>query len=229
MAALAQLANPRADQTRPCVASGMTWLVPEMLLKHRSEVYNPQPLPNDVKQERSDRLQSLPAQGDGRSGPPVAVRRIEPRPPLGVRPPVLWMLLYTGVFSLVLRCRSTPGYASFPEFLMAGLLPWMAIQEGIARSASVLVDNAAMVKKTVFPRRDAGPLGRSRRGRQRAHRPRDLRASTSGSSGISPSAWLSLVVPALLLQVAPDLRSRLHRGDARRPSCVTRRTPSGSR
>ena len=34
---------------------------------------------------------------------------------------------------------------------MAGLLPWMAIQEGIARSASVLVDNAAMVKKTVFP------------------------------------------------------------------------------
>jgi ABC-type polysaccharide/polyol phosphate export permease len=44
-----------------------------------------------------------------------------------------------------------PGYASFPEFLMAGLLPWMAIQEGLARSASVLVDNASMVKKTVFP------------------------------------------------------------------------------
>ena len=34
---------------------------------------------------------------------------------------------------------------------MAGLLPWMAIQEGIARSASALTDNAAMVKKTVFP------------------------------------------------------------------------------
>ena len=34
---------------------------------------------------------------------------------------------------------------------MAGLLPWMAIQEGISRSASVLIDNAAMVKKTVFP------------------------------------------------------------------------------
>ena len=65
--------------------------------------------------------------------------------------PVLWMLLYTGVFSLVLRVPVEAGYASFPEFLMAGLLPWMAIQEGIARSASVLVDNASMVKKTVFP------------------------------------------------------------------------------
>jgi ABC-type polysaccharide/polyol phosphate export permease len=65
--------------------------------------------------------------------------------------PILWMLLYTGVFSLVLRVPVEAGFASFPEFLMAGLLPWMAIQEGLARSASVLVDNASMVKKTVFP------------------------------------------------------------------------------
>src|SRR4030095_8787732 len=65
--------------------------------------------------------------------------------------PILWMLLYTFVFSVVLRVPVEAGYASFPEFLMAGLLPWMAIQEGLARSASVLVDNAAMVQKTVFP------------------------------------------------------------------------------
>src|SRR3984893_15494911 len=65
--------------------------------------------------------------------------------------PILWMLLYTGVFSLVLRVPVEAGYESFPEFLMAGLLPWMAISEGIARCASVLVDNASMVKKTVFP------------------------------------------------------------------------------
>src|SRR5262249_6066813 len=65
--------------------------------------------------------------------------------------PILWMLLYTGVFSLVLRVPVEAGYASFPEFLMAGLLPWMAIQEGLARCASVLPDNASMVKKTVFP------------------------------------------------------------------------------
>jgi lipopolysaccharide transport system permease protein len=65
--------------------------------------------------------------------------------------PILWMLLYTGVFSLVLKVPVEPGYASFPEFLMAGLLPWMAISEGVSRSASCLIDNSAMVKKTVFP------------------------------------------------------------------------------
>src|ERR1700730_6263648 len=65
--------------------------------------------------------------------------------------PILWMLLYTGVFSLVLRVPVEPGYASFPEFLMAGLLPWMAIQEGLARSASDLVENVSWVRRTVFP------------------------------------------------------------------------------
>ncbi len=65
--------------------------------------------------------------------------------------PILWMLLYTVVFSVILRVQSPAGFAGFPEFLLAGLLPWMAVQEGIARSATALTDNAAMVKKTVFP------------------------------------------------------------------------------
>jgi len=65
--------------------------------------------------------------------------------------PVLWMLVYTIFFSGILRVPSPAGYASFPEFLLAGLLPWMAVQEGVSRSATALTDNAAMVKKTVFP------------------------------------------------------------------------------
>jgi ABC-type polysaccharide/polyol phosphate export permease len=65
--------------------------------------------------------------------------------------PILWMVLYTAIFSLVLRVPVESGFASFPEFLMGGLLPWMAISEGISRSSSCLIDNAAMVKKTVFP------------------------------------------------------------------------------
>src|SRR5512146_3213608 len=65
--------------------------------------------------------------------------------------PVLWMMLYTVVFSVILRVPIEGGFASFPEFLLAGLLPWMAVQEGISRSASALTDNAAIVKKTVFP------------------------------------------------------------------------------
>lgn len=65
--------------------------------------------------------------------------------------PVLWMVLYSAVFSVILRVPVDPEFESFPEFLMAGLLPWMAIQEGISRSASALPDNAVMVKKAVFP------------------------------------------------------------------------------
>jgi lipopolysaccharide transport system permease protein len=65
--------------------------------------------------------------------------------------PILWMILYTAVFSVVLRVPVERGFATFPEFLMAALLPWMAIHEGISRSAATLIDNAAVVKKAVFP------------------------------------------------------------------------------
>lgn len=65
--------------------------------------------------------------------------------------PILWMTLYTFVFSVILRVPVERGFSTFPEFLMAGLLPWMAIQEGILRSASALTDNAVVVKKAVFP------------------------------------------------------------------------------
>ena len=65
--------------------------------------------------------------------------------------PILWMVLYTAVFAGVLRVPIPARFSSFPEFLLAGLLPWMAMQEAISRSASALTDNAAMVKKTVFP------------------------------------------------------------------------------
>jgi lipopolysaccharide transport system permease protein len=65
--------------------------------------------------------------------------------------PILWLLLYAWVFGLILRIPVEKGFAGFPEFLLAGLLPWIAIQEGIGRASSALTDNAAMVKKTVFP------------------------------------------------------------------------------
>ncbi len=115
--------------------------------------------------------------------------------------PVLWMLLYTAVFALVLRVPVDPGYASFPEFLMAGLLPWMAIQEGVGRAASVLIDNAAMVKKTVFP---VETLVLSV---VLAAVVNELIALAIfgvyvGLLGHLSAAWLPLVIPALLLQIA---------------------------
>ena len=115
--------------------------------------------------------------------------------------PVLWMLLYTGVFSLVLRVPVDPNYASFPEFLMAGLLPWMAIQEGLSRSASVLVDNAAMVKKTVFPV-ETLVLSVVVAAVVNELIALAIFAVYVALVGHLSLAWLPLVLPALLLQIA---------------------------
>jgi lipopolysaccharide transport system permease protein len=65
--------------------------------------------------------------------------------------PILWLLLYAWVFGVILRIPVEKQFAGFAEFLLAGLLPWIAIQEGVSRASSALTDNAAMVKKTVFP------------------------------------------------------------------------------
>jgi ABC-type polysaccharide/polyol phosphate export systems, permease component len=66
--------------------------------------------------------------------------------------PLVWVLIYSFVFSVVLKIPLTgePAGVNFPEYLLAGFLPWLAVQEGVSRSATCLTDNAAMVKKTVF-------------------------------------------------------------------------------
>lgn len=66
--------------------------------------------------------------------------------------PLAWVLIYSFVFSVVLRIplSGEPPGVNFPEYLLAGFLPWLAIQEGISRASTCLADNASMVKKTVF-------------------------------------------------------------------------------
>ncbi len=65
----------------------------------------------------------------------------------------LWqLLLFTFVFSLVLRFPlDGERTQNFGIFLFCGLLPWMAIHEGISRSASAITDNADLVKKMRLP------------------------------------------------------------------------------
>ncbi len=67
----------------------------------------------------------------------------------------LWLLLlFTFVFSTVLKVRvvdpANPG-GHFATFLFAGLLPWIALQEGVLRSSTAITDNAVLVKKLRFP------------------------------------------------------------------------------
>jgi lipopolysaccharide transport system permease protein len=67
----------------------------------------------------------------------------------------LWLLLlFTFVFSTVLQIRVVdacrPG-GKFSVFLFSGLLPWIAVQEGVLRSSTSITDNSVLVKKLRFP------------------------------------------------------------------------------
>ncbi len=65
----------------------------------------------------------------------------------------LWqLLLFTYVFSFLLRFPlDGERTQNFAVFLFCGLLPWMAIHEGVSRSASAITDNADLVKKMRLP------------------------------------------------------------------------------
>lgn len=65
----------------------------------------------------------------------------------------LWQLvLFSFVFSTVMRVApSGERTGRFWVFLFCGLLPWMAVQEGVVRGASAITDNANLVKKLRFP------------------------------------------------------------------------------
>lgn len=65
----------------------------------------------------------------------------------------LWtLLLLTFVFSTVMKISpvgSRTGH--FAIFLFCGLLPWMALQEGVLRASTAITDNSSLVKKLRFP------------------------------------------------------------------------------
>jgi len=61
----------------------------------------------------------------------------------------LWqLLLFSYVFALVLRVPvSGGGTERFWVFLFAGLLPWLAVQEGVMRGATAITESSSLVKK----------------------------------------------------------------------------------
>jgi len=66
----------------------------------------------------------------------------------------LWSLaLFTFLFSTVMKVSPGIGErtSNFAIFLFCGLLPWMAMQEGILRATTAITDSATLVKKMSFP------------------------------------------------------------------------------
>ncbi|KAA8785639.1 ABC transporter permease [Paenibacillus amylolyticus] len=66
--------------------------------------------------------------------------------------PISMILIYTFVFSFVLKAKLGPefGGLNFSVWLVSGLVPWMYFNEVIVRSTGSLIDNASLIKKTIF-------------------------------------------------------------------------------
>ena len=66
--------------------------------------------------------------------------------------PLILCGLYSLVFSLIVRIPSPTDFrGTYTEFLLAGLLPWLGLQDALIRSASAVTDQSHLVKKMSFP------------------------------------------------------------------------------
>lgn len=68
--------------------------------------------------------------------------------------PFWQLLLYSFVFSTVMKISLVGERTeSFAAFMFCGMLPWIAINDGLVRSATAITDNAQLVKKMSLPSR----------------------------------------------------------------------------
>jgi lipopolysaccharide transport system permease protein len=67
--------------------------------------------------------------------------------------PLYQMLLYTFLFSIILKVRfdTGEGTSSFVVYLLAGLIPWIFFSEATLKGSSVFIENAHIIKKVKFP------------------------------------------------------------------------------
>ncbi len=64
--------------------------------------------------------------------------------------PLMFIALYWFVFSHIMKIR-IEGDVPFIAFLLSGLLPWFAFQEGVQRGASSIIERRHIIKKLMFP------------------------------------------------------------------------------
>ncbi|MBI3209382.1 MAG: ABC transporter permease [Candidatus Solibacter usitatus] len=67
--------------------------------------------------------------------------------------PLLLMVTYFLVFGIVLQSRfgNDPSRTGFALYFLAGMLPWLALNEPAARAPYVIWENRTFVKRLVFP------------------------------------------------------------------------------
>jgi len=64
--------------------------------------------------------------------------------------PLSLVILYWFVFTYMFSRGPAADNKSYINFLIAGLLPWLGLNEGIVRSTTSIVDNASMVRRLAF-------------------------------------------------------------------------------
>ncbi len=67
--------------------------------------------------------------------------------------PIILITSYSFVFMVVLNigAPADSGTRYFPLFLFCNILPWLFFQDTLQRSSTVIIDNANLITKTVFP------------------------------------------------------------------------------
>lgn len=71
----------------------------------------------------------------------------------GIIHPLTLLAVYTFVFQYAFGIKLKPDAVTdiYPLYLFCGMLPWMLFSETLQRSSTALVDNANLLKKSVFP------------------------------------------------------------------------------
>jgi lipopolysaccharide transport system permease protein len=68
--------------------------------------------------------------------------------------PVALLLIYIFVFVLVLKVkihRDATMVRDYTDYILAGLVPWLAIAQTLGRSSSALISQSNLVKQVIFP------------------------------------------------------------------------------
>jgi lipopolysaccharide transport system permease protein len=65
--------------------------------------------------------------------------------------PLLLLLIYSFVFSVVLPGERPPQLEPYALFMFCGILPWTWFSSSLSESANVLISNGNLIKKVLFP------------------------------------------------------------------------------
>lgn len=66
--------------------------------------------------------------------------------------PLLLIIIYALVFTFIFKTRvDGGGPISYAFYAIAGLLPWIAIADGLGKSTGVITSKSALVKQIIFP------------------------------------------------------------------------------